>query len=115
MELKLFDSERKVMEVLWDHGDLSAKELADRLKELVGWSKTVIKKCIDKKAVSRSEPGFVCHPLVSREEVREQETDALIDRMYGGSADLLVANLLGSRRLSPEELARLKRRIEELE
>ena len=87
MELKLFDSERKVMEVLWDHGDLSAKELADRLKELVGWSKTttytVIKKCIDKKAVSRSEPGFVCHPLVSREEVREQETDALIDRMYG--------------------------------
>ena len=40
MELKLFDSERKVMEVLWDHGDLSAKELADRLKELVGWSKT---------------------------------------------------------------------------
>ena len=114
MELKLFDSERKVMEVLWDHGDLSAKELADRLKELVGWSKTttytVIKKCIDKKAVSRSEPGFVCHPLVSREEVREQETDALIDRMYGGSADLL-----GSRRLSPEELARLKRRIEELE
>ena len=92
---------------------------ADRLKELVGWSKTttytVIKKCIDKKAVSRSEPGFVCHPLVSREEVREQETDALIDRMYGGSADLLVANLLGSRRLSPEELARLKRRIEELE
>ena len=26
MELKLFDSERKVMEVLWDHGDLSAKE-----------------------------------------------------------------------------------------
>ena len=89
MELKLFDSERKVMEVLWDHGDLSAKELADRLKELVGWSKTttytVIKKCIDKKAVSRSEPGFVCHPLVSREEVREQETDALIDRMYGGS------------------------------
>ena len=56
MELKLFDSERKVMEVLWDHGDLSAKELADRLKELVGWSKTttytVIKKCIDKKAAS---------------------------------------------------------------
>ena len=93
--------------------------MVDRLKELVGWSKTttytVIKKCIDKKAVSRSEPGFVCHPLVSREEVREQETDALIDRMYGGSADLLVANLLGSRRLSPEELARLKRRIEELE
>ncbi len=119
MELKLFDSERKVLEVLWDHGDLSAKELAERLHALVGWSKTttytVIKKCIDKKAVSRTDPGFLCHALVTREQVREQETDALIDRMYGGSADLLVASLLGKRRLSAEEVERLKKRIEEWE
>lgn len=33
MELKLFDSERKVMEVLWDHGDLSAKEGAGGLEQ----------------------------------------------------------------------------------
>ena len=119
MELKLFDSERKVLEVLWDRGDLSAKELAARLGGQVGWSKTttytVIKKCIDKGAVTRTDPGFLCHAVVTREEVREQETDALIDRMYGGSADLLVASLLGKRRLSQEEIVRLKQRIEEWE
>ena len=60
-------------------------------------------------------PALSATPWSAGRRCGEQETDALIDRMYGGSADLLVANLLGSRRLSPEELARLKRRIEELE
>lgn len=119
MERKLFDSERKVLEVLWDNGDLSAKELAQRLQAQVGWSKTttytVIKKCIEKKVLSRTDPGFLCRALVTREAVREQETDALIDKMYGGSADLLVSALLGRNRLSAGEVERLKKRIEEWE
>ena len=52
MEIKLFDSELKVMDILWKEGDTSAKEIAEKLNEQVGWSKTttytVIKKCIDK-------------------------------------------------------------------
>lgn len=119
MEIKLFDSERKVMEQLWEAGDLSAKELAGRLQAQVGWSKTttytIIKKCVDKGAVSRSEPGFICHALVSRDQVRERETNELIDKMYGGSADRLVASLLGSRKLSRNEIAGLKKLVEELE
>lgn len=119
MEMKLFDSERKVMEQLWESGDLSAKDLAERLGRQVGWSKTttytVIKKCVDKGALSRSDPGFLCHALVTRDQVREQETNALIDKMYGGSADKLVASLLGSRRLSAGEIDRLKKLVQELE
>ena len=119
MEIKLFDSERKVMEELWRDGALSAKELAERLGAQVGWSKTttytVIKKCIDKKAISRSDPGFLCKPLVTRDQVCQQETDELLQRNYGGSADRLVASLLGSRRLSREEIDHLKQLIEDLE
>ena len=118
MELKLFDSERKVLECLWAAGDQSAKDLAETLKAQVGWSKTttytVIKKCVDKGAVTRSDPGFLCHAAVSQEEARQQETDALIDKMYGGSADLLVASLLGKGKLSAGEITRLKQMIEEL-
>lgn len=33
MNIKLFDSEIKVMEVLWKEGDLTAKQLADILSE----------------------------------------------------------------------------------
>ena len=111
-EMKLFDSERKVMECLWDQGDLSAKELAEQLELSVGWSKptpyTVIRKCVAKGAILRIEPGFLCRALVTREAVCEQETEELIRRNYGGSADRLVASLLGKRRLSTEELERVK-------
>lgn len=52
MNGKLFDSERRVMECLWDEGDLSAKEIAERLNKKVGWSKTttytIIRKCVEK-------------------------------------------------------------------
>ena len=48
MEIKLFDSERKVMEVLWREGDMTAGQLAKILKEETGWNRnttyTVIKK-----------------------------------------------------------------------
>lgn len=36
MESKLFDSELKVMDVLWKHGDCTAKYISDVLKESVG-------------------------------------------------------------------------------
>ena len=101
---------------LWDHGDLSAKELADRLKGAGGLEQNY-HLYRDQSALTkgglRSEPGFVCHPWSAEEEVREQETDALIDRMYGGSADLLVANLLGTAG-SPRRNCPPQRRIEEL-
>ena len=117
--MKLFDSEWKVMEVLWDHGDLSAKELADRLKELVGWSKTttytVIKKCIDKKAVERREPNFICHATITKQQAQKEEADTLVEKVFGGSAELLFASILSDRALSKEELARLKTLVEEYE
>ncbi len=116
--MKLFDSELKVMTVLWEKGDTSAKDIAEVLRRETDWSKTttytVIKKCIDKGAVSRTDPGFVCHAEVSREEAREYETEELISKMYGGSADMLVASLLGSKRLSSEEIDRLKKLVEDM-
>ncbi len=70
MEVKLFDSELKVMGVLWREGDVTAKHIAEVLKEEVGWNKnttyTLIKRCIQKGAIERSEPGFMCHALVPK-------------------------------------------------
>lgn len=76
MEIKLFDSELKVMEWLWREGDLTAGQLAVMLKEETGWNRnttyTVITKCVNKGAIIRLEPNFTCRALISREEVQEQ-------------------------------------------
>ena len=112
MGIKLFDSELKLMALVWDHGELSAKALSALCAEQTGWSKTttytVIKKCIDKGALERRDPGFVCRALVSREEAQRNETDELIDKLYDGSADLLVASLLSRHQLSAEQIEKLR-------
>ena len=38
MAIKLFDSELKVMDVLWKEGDKTAKQISDILKEEIGWN-----------------------------------------------------------------------------
>lgn len=117
--MKLFDSELKVMDVLWREGDLPAKVIAKTLTEEIGWNVnttyTLIKRCIAKEAIERSEPGFMCHALVSREQVQQEETQELIDKVFDGSADKLFASLLGGRRVSREQLERLRRMIDEMD
>ena len=70
MDIKLFDSELKVMGVLWDEGDTTAKHISDVLKEEIGWNMnttyTLIKRCIKKGAIERSEPNFMCHAIRRR-------------------------------------------------
>jgi BlaI family penicillinase repressor len=119
MEIKLFDSELKVMDILWREGDTTAKRIAEITKEKIGWSKTttytIIKKCLDKGAIERQEPNFVCRALVTREQAQEHETTELINKMYSGAPDRLIASLLGQRQLTTEEINRLKQLIESLE
>ena len=120
MEPKLFDSERRVMQVLWEaDAPVTAKEIARRLNEAVGWNKnttyTVIKKCIDKGAIERREPNFQCFPLVRREEVRAAAAEELVEKVFDGSTSLLFASLLSGKQLPPEEIQRLRALIDELE
>lgn len=119
MANKLYDSERRVMEVLWQEGEVSARDIAAILGEKVGWSKTttytVITKCIDKGLARRRNPHFMVSALVSQEDVRLQETEELIEKDYGGAPDRLAAALLSTGKIKGDGLARLKELIEALE
>ena len=114
--MKLFDSEWKVMEVLWQENDRTAKEISLRLADPIGWNKnttyTVIKKCIDKGAIERREPNFVCHAAITKRQAQKEEADSLVDKVFGGSAELLFASILSDRSLSKDELARLRALVE---
>ena len=116
---KLFDSELKVMGILWNEGDVPAKQIADALTKELGWNKnttyTLIKRCIKKGAIERSEPNFMCHALRSKEAVQEAETTELINKVYDGSADKLFASLLGRKKLSAEQIEKLKQIVDGLE
>ena len=115
--MKLFDSELKVMEVLWEQGAKPARDIVDVLSERIGWNKnttyTVIKKCIEKGAVEREEPNFLCKPLVTKDEVAQSETEQLIDKMFGGSSELFFSSFLKNQGISESDAARLAQMIKE--
>lgn len=119
MEVKLFDSELKVMDVLWREGDTTAKHISDILHAEIGWNMnttyTLIKRCIKKGAIERTEPKFMCHALIPKEQVQEAETDELINKIYDGSVDKLFAALISRKKLSAEQIQKLKQIVKDLE
>ena len=119
MAVKLFDGELKVMDVLWKEGDMPAKQISNILNETTGWNMnttyTVIKKCIAKGAIERREPKFVCHALISKDEVQAAETEELIHKLFDSSPDLLFASLLGHQKLSKAQIENLRRMVSELQ
>ena len=116
MSEKLFDSEAKVMDIIWEKGPLSAKEISLIAAESIGWNKnttyTVIKKLEAKGFIRRDEPGFICTPLVTREEVQKQETESLINRFFGGSKKALFSALIDKENLTDEQAEELQRLID---
>jgi len=119
VEEKLFDSERKVMEVIWEEGDTTAKEISLILHEKIGWNKnttyTVIRKCVQKGLIERLEPGFLCRAKISKEQAIENDTDEFVNRVFGGSVPLMFSALLQQKKMSKEEIQKLKQMIEEME
>ncbi|MHB1453795.1 MAG: BlaI/MecI/CopY family transcriptional regulator [Saccharofermentanales bacterium] len=115
-QIRLFDSELRLMEILWENEPVSAKMLSALAGESIGWNKnttyTVLKKLVVKDVVVRSEPGFVCTSVVKREDVQRTETKSLIEKLYGGSKKAFFAAFLESEELDKEEITELKKLIE---
>lgn len=115
MTQKLFDSEIKVMELIWENEPVSAKQLSLLAADSIGWNKnttyTVIKKLEAKGFIKREEPGFICMSLISRDEACKNETRGLIDRLFKGSKKALFASLVNDD-LTEDEIEELRKLIE---
>ena len=119
MDNNLVDSDIKIINVLRNEGDCPARHSAEVLTKENGWNinttYTLIKRCIKKGAVERSEPNFMCHAIIPKEEVQEVETNELINKIYDGCAEKLFAALLGRKKLSAEQIERLKQIVDQWE
>lgn len=113
--MKLSDNDFEIMNIIWDEGEVTALEISHRLAEKKGWKKptvyTLIDRLIKKGAVERSEPDYVCRALINKDDVRTSETAGLLERLYNGSAKLLVSGFIKEKQLSSEELEELRKLI----
>lgn len=116
-DIRLHEGELNVMELLWSNKELAAKDISKIIKEYIGWEKnttyTVIKRLIDKGAVERIEPGFICKAIISKRKVQQIETDALLSKLFNSSFSSFLSEYLRNKKISSSDLFELERILSE--
>jgi predicted transcriptional regulator len=114
-------AESQIMEALWTRAPLTLDEIVAAVGPAQSWGEATVKTLINrlrrKKALASEQVGGRARyrPLVSREDYLTVESQGLLDRLFGGQVAPLVAHYARHRALSPDELARLKALIAEIE
>ena len=114
---KIFDSELRFCEILWEHQPVRSSELVRLCADELGWKKsttyTVIKR-LTERGVVQTEDAVVT-ALVSRDQVQRAESRAFVERNFSGSLPGFLNAFVGGRGLSAEEADELRRMIADLE
>lgn len=118
-ETQLGRMQFRIMQVLWDRGRASAREITEALSasEAVAHStvQTLLRQLEAKGAVGHQADGrtFVFFARLKEDKVKRTATRDLLERVFGGSVGSLVAHLITNERLSRSELEELHRLIDE--
>ncbi len=117
-KIKLGRVQTQIMQVLWDRGEATAREITEELNRasLIAHStvQTLLRGLLDKQAVSFKEQGrtFVFRAVVASDKVRKSATKDFLGRVFNGSAKELVSYLLKNEKISAREMEELKALIQ---
>lgn len=113
--VSLANAELSVMELLWVHGPLTARQVQDRLygasdRSQHGTVQRLLQRLEDKQCVrrERTESVYAFTPRISRTEYAGSQLETLAERLTGGSIAPLLSHLMDQKRLSRAELRRLR-------
>jgi predicted transcriptional regulator len=108
--------ELEIMNALWDTGPASVQTVQTRL-EARGLAYTTVQTMLNilhrKGKVKRKlkDRAYIYSPVLSRQKAAAHAVGEMLDRFFEGSAGSLVLNLVETRRLTPEKLARIQEMI----
>jgi BlaI family transcriptional regulator, penicillinase repressor len=111
------DRELDVMSILWRHGSGTVAEVREALAEDLAYTSVLSAlQTLEEKAFVRHEAegrAYRYYPLVAPEEAGGSALSRILDKIYHGSAELLVAQLVRNRGLSRQEVSRLRGLLDE--
>lgn len=116
-EKLLTNLELKLMNIVWKQGKATVKDVKNALprrKPLAYSTVLTVMRILERKGFVRHETDnrtYVYYPIVSRDEVVQSMLRNTANRLFDGSAELLMVNILQKEELNLEELRRLKQLI----
>jgi len=117
MDVSFTDRELDVMAVLWRRGSGTVSEVREGLDDDLAYTTvlTILRTLEDK--------GFVTHlaegkahrylPAVSPETAGKSALSRVLDKIFAGSSEMLLAQLVSDRKLDAAELRRLRKLLDE--
>jgi predicted transcriptional regulator len=115
------DSELAILRVLWDRGARTVRQIHEEFSRTRPSGYTTVLKTLqimtDKGLVKRDEANrtHVYEAAQTEQQTQRRLVGDLLERAFGGSAAKLVMQALGSRKTPPEDLARIRRFLDDLE
>lgn len=115
------DAELEILRVLWQRGPSTVREVQEALEESKETGYTTALKLLqimtEKGLVVRDERqrAHVYSAGLAQEQTQRQMLGDMLEKVFDGSATKLVMQALAARRASPEELAEIRRMIDEVE
>jgi predicted transcriptional regulator len=112
MSARFTDRELDVMVVLWQHGPSTVAEVKGHLEDPLAYTTvlTILRTLEDKACVGHEEEGRAHRYFakVTEKAARRTALARMVDRVFDGSAELLLSHLVADRNLSAAELRRLR-------
>lgn len=112
MEITFTDRELDIMAVLWEHGPSTVAEVRDNLSDDLAYTTvlTVLRVLEEKGHLGHQEEGRAHRyfPLVERAEAGQSALRRLTRKVFRGSPEMLLTNLVSDRQLSGEDLRRMR-------
>lgn len=109
--------ESRFADIIWENEPISSSELARKSGELLSWKKTtsftVLKRLCDK-GIFQNNGGTVTS-RISRREYYAIQSELFVEETFEGSLPAFLAAFSARKSLSPEEVAQLRRMVEEYE
>ena len=115
---RVSESEKLVMEILWQESPLSSTDVVNRLREH-GWNektvKTFLNRLVKKDVVSFEKDGrrYLYSPIVERDDFLLSESEGFLNKVFKGDMRELLATFVQNKQLSSQELDYLKELLDD--
>ena len=117
MPIAFTDRELDIMAVLWERGPSTVAEVHEVLADEISYKTvlTMLRLMEGKGYVNHREEGRAhrFYPRIGRDQAGGSALDRVLDKIFGGSEELLLARLVHTRKLSKDEIRRLRRVLDE--
>lgn len=121
MTYDISDAEWQIMHVVWDKQPIAAQDVVAALVGPTGWSpptiKTMLHRLVKKRILAFETEGnrYIYRARVRREDCVRHASQSFAERVFGGEAAPMLLHLVRHARLSPGDIAELKRLLKEQE